>query len=46
MIVYEATKGDFVDSVFSGSITGEIYEIYHIFLAEDVYYDYLYVSLL
>lgn len=28
MIVYEATKGEFVDSVFSGSITDEIYEIY------------------
>ena len=28
MIVYEATKGEFVDSVFSGSITDEIYEMY------------------
>lgn len=28
MIVYEATKGEFVNSVFSGSITDEIYEIY------------------
>ena len=28
MIVYEATKGEFCDSVFSGSITDEIYEIY------------------
>ena len=28
MIVYEATKGEFVDSVFSGSITDEIYDIY------------------
>ena len=28
MIVYEATKGEFVDSVFSGSITDEIYEVY------------------
>lgn len=28
MIVYEATKGEFIDSVFSGSITDEIYEIY------------------
>ena len=28
MIVYEATKGEFVDSVFSGSITDEIYDVY------------------
>lgn len=28
MIVYEATKGEFINSVFSGSITDEIYEIY------------------
>lgn len=28
MIVYEATKGEFVDSVFSGSITDEIYDMY------------------
>ncbi len=28
MIVYEATKAEFVDSVFSGSITDEIYEMY------------------
>ena len=28
MIVYEATKGEFCDSVFSGSITDEIYDIY------------------
>ena len=28
MIVYGATKGEFCDSVFSGSITDEIYEIY------------------
>ena len=28
MIVYEATKDEFIDSVFSGSITDEIYEIY------------------
>lgn len=28
MIVYEATKGEFIDSVFSGSITDEIYDIY------------------
>ena len=28
MIVYEATKVEFVDSVFSGSITDEIYEMY------------------
>ena len=28
MIVYEATKAEFVDSVFSGSITDEIYDIY------------------
>lgn len=28
MIVYEATKAEFIDSVFSGSITDEIYEIY------------------
>lgn len=28
MIVYEATKAEFVDSVFSGSITDEIYDMY------------------
>jgi hypothetical protein len=28
MIVYEATKAEFVDSVFSGSITDEIYAMY------------------
>ena len=28
MIVYEATKEEFVDSVFSGSITDEIYDMY------------------
>ncbi len=28
MIVYEATKEEFIDSVFSGSITDEIYDIY------------------
>ena len=28
MIVYEATKAEFCDSVFSGSITDEIYDIY------------------
>lgn len=28
MIVYEATKGEFIDSVFLGSITDEIYDIY------------------
>ena len=28
MIVYEATKAEFIDSVFSGSITDEIYDIY------------------
>lgn len=28
MIVYEATKGEFVESVFSGSITDEIYDMY------------------
>ena len=28
MIVYEATKAEFVDSVFSGSLTDEIYEMY------------------
>ena len=28
MIVYEATKGEFVDSVFAGSITDEIYAMY------------------
>lgn len=28
MIVYEATKAEFVDSVFSGSITDEIYDVY------------------
>ena len=28
MIVYEATKAEFVDYVFSGSITDEIYEMY------------------
>jgi len=28
MIVYEATKGEFIDSVFSGSITDEIYDVY------------------
>ena len=28
MIVYEATKGEFCDAVFSGSITDEIYEMY------------------
>lgn len=28
MIVYEATKAEFVDSVFSGSITDEIYYMY------------------
>ena len=28
MIVYEATKGEFVDSVFSGSIRDEIYDVY------------------
>ncbi|WP_406533618.1 DNA/RNA helicase domain-containing protein [Methanobrevibacter sp.] len=28
MIVYEASKAEFVDSVFSGSITDEIYEMY------------------
>ena len=28
MIVYEATKSEFIDSVFSGSITDEIYDVY------------------
>lgn len=28
MIVYEATKDEFIDSVFSGSITDEIYDVY------------------
>ena len=28
MIVYEATKAEFIDSVFSGLITDEIYDIY------------------
>ena len=28
MIVYEANKGEFIDSVFSGSITDEIYDVY------------------
>ena len=28
MIVYEATKAEFVDSVFSGSIADEIYDVY------------------
>ena len=28
MIVYEATKEEFIDSVFSGSITDEIYDVY------------------
>lgn len=28
MIIYEANKKEFVDSVFSGSITDEIYEVY------------------
>ena len=28
MIVYEATKREFIDSVFSGSITDEIYDVY------------------
>ena len=28
MIVYEATKWEFVDYVFSGSITDEIYDVF------------------
>ena len=28
MIIYEANKKEFVDSVFSGSITDEIYDVY------------------
>lgn len=28
MIIYEATKDEFIDSIFSGSITDEIYDIY------------------
>ena len=28
MIVYEANKKEFVESVFSGSITDEIYDVY------------------